>query len=121
MGDILRFQSCAVNGEFTALGVRTPSNIYYKGITVPTNIVNHINDFYKDDELLSNKVTGIGYGWQKYVIPCSGPTKFSVRGACGGSTGVAGYTIDPITGIVTGSGNRPGRGAKIEGKCNLKK
>ena len=121
MGDILKFQSCAVNGEFTTLGVTTPSNIYYKAITSPSDIVDYITDFYKDDETLSGKVTGIGYGWQQYVVECSGPTKFSVRGAAGGSTGLAGYTIDPITGIVTGNGNRPGRGAKIEGKCNLKK
>lgn len=120
MGDILRFQSCAVNGEFTQLGIQTPSNIYYKGITSPTNIENYLNDFYKDDETLSGKVTGIGYGWQKFVVDAAGPAKFSVRGAAGGSTGVAGYTIDPITGEVTGAGNRPGRGAKVEGKCNLK-
>ena len=50
MGDILRFQSCAVNGEFTELGIRTPSNIYYTGITSPTNIENYLNNFYKDDE-----------------------------------------------------------------------
>ena len=84
MGDILRFQSCAVNGEFTELGIQTPSNIYYKGITSPTNIENYLNDFYKDDETLSGKVTGIGYGWQKFVVDAAGPAKFSVRGAAGG-------------------------------------
>lgn len=119
MNTILGFKSCAQNGEFTQLGVRTPSNIYYIGVNSPDAIDDYIIDCYKDDANLAGKVNGIGYGWQKYVIPITGRFKFSVRGAAGGSTGRAGYTIDPISGNVVGTGNKPGRGAKLEGTCVL--
>ena len=121
MGKILKFKSCAQDGEFTQLGVQTPSNVYYIGVNSPSNIETYITECYKDDKNLAGKVTGIGYGWQQYTVPQTGKLKFSVRGAAGGSTGRAGYSIDPETGEITGTGNRPGRGAKIEGTCTLTK
>ena len=121
MGKILKFKSCAQNGEFTSLGVETPSTVYYIGVNTPSNIDSYIASCYASDANLAGKVNGIGYGWQKYVVPSTGKLKFSVRGAAGGATGRAGYTIDPVTGDVVGTGNRPGRGAKIEGTCVLTK
>lgn len=121
MGKILKFHSCAKGGEFTALGARTPTSCYYLGIDTPANIVNTVNAAYANDPNLAGKVTGIGYGWQKYIVPSSGKITFTVRGAAGGSTGSAGYSINPVTGVVTGNGNRPGRGAKIVGAAKLKK
>ncbi len=107
MGKTLKFKSCARGGEYTALGAITPTNYYYIGVETPANIVNHINSCYADDPNLSGKVTGIGYGWQQYTIPSSGEIKFTVRGAAGGTTGRTGFSINPITGAVSGSGNRP--------------
>lgn len=121
MGKILKFKSCAQNGEFTSLGVETPSTVYYIGVNTPSNIDSYIASCYASDANLAGKVNGIGYGWQKYVVPSTGKLKFSVRGAAGGSTGRVGYTIDPVTGDIIGTGNRPGRGAKIEGTCVLAK
>lgn len=121
MGKILKFKSCAQNGEFTDLGVKTPSTVYHVAVNSPANIDSYIASCYADDKNLSGKVNGIGYGWQKYVVPSTGKLKFSVRGAAGGSTGYAGYAIDPVTGDVTGTGNKSGRGAKIEGSCILTK
>lgn len=121
MGKILKFKSCAINGEFTDLGVQTPSTVYYVGVNSPSVIDSYIASCYANDKNLSGKVNGIGYGWQKYVVPSTGKLKFSIRGAAGGATGRAGYTIDPVTGDITGTGNRPGRGAKIEGSCMLAK
>jgi hypothetical protein len=121
MGKILQFKSCAVGGEYNGLGAATPSSYGYISVQTPANIVNHINSCYANDVNLAGKVTGIGYGWQKYVVPSSGKVKFIVRGAAGGATGKSGYTINPITGAVSGSGNRPGRGAKIVGISKLKK
>lgn len=121
MGKILQFKSCAVGGEYNGLGAVTPSSYGYISVQTPANIVNHINSCYANDVNLAGKVTGIGYGWQKYIIPSSGNVKFTVRGAAGGSTGKSGYFINPITGAVSGSGNRPGRGAKIVGISKLKK
>lgn len=121
MGKILKFKSCAQNGEFTDLGVETPSTVYYVGVNSPSVIDSYIASCYANDKNLSGKVNGIGYGWQKYVVPSTGKLKFSIRGAAGGATGRAGYTIDPVTGDVSGIGNRPGRGAKIEGSCMLAK
>lgn len=121
MGKILQFKSCAVGGEYNGLGAVTPSSYGYISVQTPANIVNHINSCYANDVNLAGKVTGIGYGWQKYIVPSSGNVKFTVRGAAGGSTGKSGYSINPITGAVSGSGNRPGRGAKIVGISKLKK
>ena len=121
MGKILKFKSCAQGGEYTGLGAITPTNYYYIGVESPSNIVNHINASYATDPDLAGKVTGIGYGWQQYEVPSSGDVKFTVRGASGGATGKSGFTINPITGVVSGSGNRPGRGAKLVGTCKLKK
>lgn len=121
MGKVLKFKSCAQGGEFNGLGTVTPTSYYTLGVQTPANIVNHINSQYASDPNLAGKVTGIGYGWQKFVLPTSGTVKFTVRGAAGGSTGRSGYSINPVTGAVSGTGNRPGRGAKIEGKCKLKK
>ena len=119
MGKILGFQSCAKGGEFKDIGVQT--NKRYTFVETPANIVNYINDFYATDVTLSGKVTGVGYGWQQYTVESSGKTKFSVRGAAGGTSAYPGATINPVTGSVTGTCNRPGRGAKVEGVVNLKK
>lgn len=119
MGKILGFQSCAKGGEFLDIGVQT--NKRYTFVETPAKIVDYINDFYATDTNLSGKVTGIGYGWQQYTIESSGKVKFSVRGAAGGTSAYPGATIDPVTGDVTGTCNRPGRGAKVEGTANLKK
>lgn len=119
MGKILGFQSCAKGGEFLDIGVQT--NKRYTFVETPANIVDYINDFYATDTNLSGEVTGIGYGWQQYTVESSGKVKFSVRGAAGGTSAYPGATIDPVTGDVTGTCNRPGRGAKVEGIANLKK
>lgn len=122
MGKVLQFKSCArnkttgANQEYTAIGKQnTPylTNI----VETPANIVSYINSCYASDPNLSGKVTGIGYGWQKYVVPSSGKIKFSVRGGAGGSTGTG--SINPVTGACSGNVNKPGRGAKLEGsfKC----
>ena len=123
MGTILQFKSCAYGGEFIKLGVQTPSDasLYYIAPNTPDKIPTWIPKCYENDPNLCNQVSGIGYGWQKYILPYTSKLKFSVRGAAGGSTGYAGYTIDPVTGKVTGTGNKPGRGAKIEGACLLQK
>lgn len=121
MGQVLGFKSCATGGEFTGLGQVTPSSYYYIGIAAPANVNTQIQSCYASDPLLAGKVTGIGYGWQKYVVPSNGKIKFTVRGAAGGATGTAGYTINPVTGVITGTGNKPGRGAKICGSAKLKK
>lgn len=118
MGKILKFKSCAQGGEFTTFG-QSPTKYGYTFVNTPANIVSYINDCYKDDKNLANKVTGIGYGWQKYVVESYGDVKFTVRGAAGGSTGSG--SIDPVTGNTTGYINKPGRGAKLVGKVNLKK
>lgn len=107
MAKILKFKSCAKGGEYNGLGAVTPSSYYYIGVESPSNIVNHIDSCYADDPNLAGKVTGIGYGWQKYEIPSSGNIKFTVRGAAGGTTGESGFSINPTTGEITGSGNRP--------------
>lgn len=123
MGTILQFKSCAYGGEFTKLGVQTPSDasLYFIAPNTPDKMPTWIPKCYENDPNLCNQVSGIGYGWQKYILPYTSKLKFSVRGAAGGSTGYAGYTIDPVTGKVTGTGNKPGRGAKIEGTCLLQK
>lgn len=121
MGKILQFKSCAVGGEYNGLGAVTPSSYGYISVQTPANIANYINSCYANDANLAGKVTGIGYGWQKYIVPSSGKIKFTVRGAAGGATGKSGYSINPITGAVSGSGNRPGRGAKLVGISKLKK
>lgn len=121
MGKVLGFQSCAYKGEFKDIGVQTPTDYWHIAVNTPANIVDYINNFYATDPNLAGKVTGIGYGWQQYTVETTGKTKFSVRGAAGGTTAVKGATIDPITGEVTGRCNRSGRGAKIEGTANLKK
>lgn len=121
MGKVLKFKSCAKGGEYNGLGAVTPSSYHYIGVESPSNIVNYINNSYASDSELAGKVTGIGYGWQKYIIPTPGKIKFTVRGSAGGATGSSGYKIDPITGVVTGNGNRPGRGAKLVGEARLKK
>lgn len=121
MPKILKFKSCANGGEYNGLGAVTPTSYYYIGVNTPANIVAHINNAYATDPDLAGKVTGIGYGWQQFTIPSSGDIKFTVRGAAGGATGKSGFSINPVTGAVSGSGNRPGRGAKIVGTSKLKK
>lgn len=121
MGKILGFKSCAVGGEFTGFGQVTPSSYSFIGIAAPANINTQIQNSYLSDPDLAGKVTGLGYGWQKFVIPSNGKVKFTVRGAAGGSTGSSGYSINPTTGAVNGNGNKPGRGAKICGSAKLKK
>lgn len=120
MGKVLGFQSCAYKAEFTTTGTQTPSDYWHIAVQTPANIVNYINNFYATDPNLAGKVTGIGYGWQQYTVETTGIIRFSVRGAAGGTTGSS-IKIDPVTGDVTGSGNRGGRGAKVEGTSNLKK
>ncbi len=121
MAKILKFKSCAKGGEYTGLGAVTPTSYNYIGVDTPANIENTINEAYASDPNLAGNVTGIGYGWQKYEIPSSGDIKITVRGAAGGATGKSGFSINPITGVVSGSGNRPGRGAKLVGTSKLKK
>lgn len=122
MGKILGFKSCAVGGEFYGFGQVTPTSYWYLGIgTNQANTQAQINATYADDPNLNGQVVGIGYGWQQYTLPSSGKIKFSVRGAAGGTTGKAGCSIDPVTGNITGTCNKPGRGAKVEGTAKLKK
>lgn len=121
MAKILKFKSCAKGGEYTGLGAVTPTSYSYIGVDTAANIVAAINNAYADDSNLAGKVTGIGYGWQKYEIPSSGKVKFTVRGAAGGATGKSGYSINADTGAISGTGNRPGRGAKLVGTAKLKK
>lgn len=109
MGKVLQFKSCAKNGEYTAIG-RQDSPYVVNFVETPANIVNHINNAYSSDPNLAGKVTGIGYGWQKYVVPSSGKIKFSVRGGAGGSTGTG--TINPSTGACSGSVNKPRKRCK---------
>lgn len=118
MGKVLKFKSCAVGGEFNGIG-QTPSSYGFVNVQSPGNIVNHINSSYASDSNLVGKVEGIGYGWQKYVVPTSGKIKFTVRGAAGGSTGTG--SINPVSGVCSGNINRPGRGAKLIGISKLKK
>lgn len=115
MGKVLRIKSCAKGGEYNGLGAVTPSGYNYIGVDSPTTIATHINNEYASDPNLSGKIEGIGYGWQKFVIPTSGKIKFTVRGSAGGVSGVAGYTINATTGAVTGSGNRPRTWSEISG------
>ena len=119
MGTILQFKSCAYGGEYTGYGT-TPTNIYYGSMYTPDKIGAYIKECYKNNTDMVN-VEGIGYGWQKYTVPYTSKLKFSVRGAAGGTTSSGAASIDPVTGKVTGSLNRPGRGAKIEGSCLLNK
>lgn len=121
MAKILKFKSCAKGGEYNGLGAVTPTGYYYIGVDTPANISNTIATAYMNDKNLTGKVVGIGYGWQQYTIPASGKVRFTVRGAAGGCNGAAGYTINAETGAVTGTGNRPGRGAKLVGEAKLKK
>lgn len=124
MGKILKFKSCAKNTttnkneEFTAIN-RWTSPYLSTMVDRPSNIVNYINSCYASDPELAGKVIGIGYGWQKYVVPSSGKIKFSVRGGAGGTTGIG--TINPVTGACAGNVNRPGRGAKLEGSFKCQK
>lgn len=119
---ILQFKSCAQGGEYTSWGQLSHD---YSGYTCigsnQTNTQAQIDLTYASDPLLANKVTGIGYGWQKYIVPTTGKCKVTVRGAAGGCCGYASGKIDPITGAVTGSLNRGGRGAKLVGDVVLKK
>lgn len=121
MGKILQFKSCAVGGEYSALGAVTPTGYGFVFVQTPANLQAQLDAYYNSDPNLAGKVIGIGYGWQQYTLEQSGIVKFTVRGGAGGSTGRAGYAINPSTGAVTGTGNRPGRGAKIVGTCKLKK
>lgn len=116
MSKILSFGSCV--NEFKSFGIQTPTSYEYIAIA---NAATKIPAYYANDSELAGKVTGIGYGWQKYIIPSSGKLKFTVRGGAGGSTGKAGYTINATTGAVSGSGNRPGRGAKLQGEGTFQK
>lgn len=116
MGKVLKFQSCAQGGEHTGFGAVTPTSYGYIGTPA-----SYINTFYNSDPELKGKVTGIGNGWQKYVVENSGTIKFTVRGAAGGNTSNPGYSINPDTGQVSGTGNKPGRGAKLQGSGKFKK
>lgn len=123
MGKILRFQSCATGGEYTDLGKVTPTSYAISAMAVNTaDVQSRINAVYGTDPNLAGKVVGIGYGWQKYILPSGGKISFTVRGAAGGCVGNGtGFKIDPVTGAVSGTGNRPGRGAKICGQTKVKK
>lgn len=121
MKKTLKFKSCAKGGEFTVTNSYQPASYWYVGIEKPSNIEAYINSCYASDPDLSGKVTGFGYGWQKYVVDFSGTYSFSVRGAAGGSCMYDSATMDPVTGVITGYGNRGGRGAKLEGTCYLEK
>lgn len=123
MGKILQFKSCATGGEYTGLGAITPSTYHYIAMaTSESNTQARINETYLSDPNLNGKVIGIGYGWQKYIVPSGGKIKFMVRGAAGGCTGNgSSFKIDPVTGDISGTGNRPGRGAKICGETKVKK
>ena len=104
MGKTLKFESCAVGGEFNGIG-QTPSSYGFINIRPPADIVDHINSHYASDKNLAGKVTGIGYGWQQYIVPSSGKIKFTVRGAAGASTGTG--SINPVSGACSGNINRP--------------
>lgn len=116
MGKVLKFQSCAQGGEYIGFGAVTPTTYGYIGTPA-----SYINTFYNNDANLSGKVTGIGNGWQKFELESSGTVKFTVRGAAGGNTSNPGFSINPDTGQVSGTGNKPGRGAKLQGFGKFKK
>lgn len=115
MGKVLQFKSCArnkttgLNQEYTAIGRQT-SPYLTNMVETPSNIVDYINSCYASDPNLAGKVTGIGYGWQKYIVPSSSKIKFSVRGAAGGTTGTG--SINPVTGACSGSVNKPRKRCK---------
>lgn len=78
-----------------------------------------INSQYANSSL-KGLVTGVGYGWQKFIVQKNGNYHFVVRGGAGGTSYRKGpNAIDPVTGIVTGKMNRGGRGAKIEANIRL--
>lgn len=120
MGKILQFESCAVGGEWTGLGKVTPTTYQFIAISAPSSLQARLDTIYNGTEL-ENSVTGIGYGWQKFVVPNAGKIKFIVRGAAGGCCSATNCSIDPVTGAISGIGNRGGRGAKICGEAKLKK
>lgn len=115
MGKILQFKSCArnkstgLNQEYTAIG-KQGSPYLLNMVETPSNIVSYINSCYASDPNLVGKVTGIGYGWQKYIVPSSGKIKFSVRGGAGGTTGTG--SINPVTGACSGNVNKPRKRSK---------
>lgn len=117
MPRILKIKSCAIGGEYNGMSGQTPTSYGYISIKPISNVAST----YASDSLLAGKVEGIGNGWQKYTLTTSGKVKFTVRGAAGGMNGASGFTINPVTGQVSGIGNRPGRGAKLVGECKLKK
>lgn len=120
MGKILQFESCATGGEWNGVGKVTPTSYYYIGVAAPASLQTRLDTVYTGTEL-QGQVTGIGYGWQKFIVPSAGKITFTVRGAAGGCTGNANMAIDPVTGVISGTGNRGGRGAKICGTAKLKK
>lgn len=122
MGKILQFKSCATGGEYTGLGAATPSSYGWTAMaTSQVNTQARIDATYADDPNLNGKVIGIGYGWQKYVLPSSGKVKFTIRGAAGGCVSKSGFSINPVTGATSGTGNLPGRGAKLCGEIKLRR
>ena len=122
MSQVLHFKTCAKGGEYTGLGANTPSSYAIgKPASNTAEFQTLINSNYSSDPGLAGKVTAIGNGWQKFVVPSTGMAKISVRGAAGGCTSNAGFSINPTTGTVSGTGLRGGRGAKVEGTCKLKK
>lgn len=121
MGMVLQFHSCAVGGEYTSFAGGQSSSYHYIGIAPPNTIQAQIDASYNGTNL-ANKVIGIGYGWQKFIVPSSGKAIFTVRGAAGGTSAPTNFNIDPITGNTTsGNGNKGGRGAKLQGEIKLQK
>lgn len=116
---VLQFKSCVT--EYTGIGAQMTSYNYIGIGNNDTNTNNAVVATYASDLLLAGKVEGFGYGWQKYVVPSSGKCRFTVRGAAGGLVGNNGATIDPVTGALSGSIKKPGRGAKLVGEAKLKK
>lgn len=121
MGTILQFHSCAVGGEYRGFAGGQSSSYHYIAIAPPASLQAQIDASYSGTNL-AGKVIGIGYGWQKFVMPYSGKVKFTVRGAAGGSSAPSGFNVDPETGNTSaGSGNRGGRGAKLCGEIKLQR
>lgn len=118
----LKFKSCAQGEEWT-LFTATVYTAKYDYVEEPSKIDAYIKSCYADDPLLKDNISGIGYGWQKYVVPETCNASFSVRGAAGGSYASVGTIVDPVTGDITGptTDRVGGRGAKVEGTCLLYK
>lgn len=85
------------------------------------NATTKVPEAYASDQLLAGKVVGIGNGWQKFVLENDTSIEFMVRGAAGGYCSKSAFSVNPNTGVKTGSGNIGGRGAKLKGTGSFKK